>query len=226
MKKKSSIIWGLVLIAAGVLFALNALELVTVNLFFDGWWTLFIIIPCAIGVFTERDKTFNLIGVLVGVLLLLDRQGFIDVDLWKLLVPGIVVIIGVGMLLRGLGRDKSEQLVRELKESGGEMKNGCAVFSGQNLNFDGEPFTGAELTAVFGGVKCDLRGALITQDCVIEASAIFGGVDILLPADVNVKINSTALFGGVSDKTRVAHKDGAVTVYVNGTAMFGGVDIK
>ncbi len=29
---------------------------------FDGWWTLFIIVPCAIGLITDRDKTGSIIG--------------------------------------------------------------------------------------------------------------------------------------------------------------------
>lgn len=51
-------------------------------------------------------------------------------------------------------------------------------FSGQNVKFDGEKFNGTELTAVFGGVKCDLTKAIIEKDVVINATCIFGGVDI------------------------------------------------
>ena len=74
MQKATKIIWGIILIAVGALFALNALGLTTFHLFFDGWWSLFIIIPCTIGLFTERDKTGNLIGIAVGVFLLLCCQ--------------------------------------------------------------------------------------------------------------------------------------------------------
>ena len=101
---------------------------------------------------------------------------------------------------------------------------GCATFTGCNLNYDGEPFEGAELTAVFGGVKCDLRGAVIQADCAIQATAVFGGIDIFVPDTVNVKISSNSMFGGVTNKT-AAHP-GAPTVYVSATSMFGGVTIK
>ena len=87
-------------------------------------------------------------------------------------------------------------------------------------------FEGAELTAVFGGVKCDLRGALIERDCVIHASATFGGIDILLPPSINVQIHSDSLFGGISDKAHRTTIPGVPTVYVNGTCLFGGVDIQ
>ena len=92
------------------------------------------------------------------------------------------------------------------------------------MHYDGEVFEGAELTAVFGGIKCDLRNAVIDKDCAIQVSAIFGGIDILVPDNVNVKVSSNSIFGGVSNKTAVCQN--APTIYISGTCMFGGVDIK
>ena len=57
MKKISSILWGIVLIIVGVIQALNDLKITNIDFFFDGWWTLFIIVPCGIGLYTEREKT-------------------------------------------------------------------------------------------------------------------------------------------------------------------------
>lgn len=225
MKKISSLIWGIVLITAGVLFALNALSITSFDIFFDGWWTLFIIVPCAVGLFTEREKTGNIIGIAVGVFLLLCCQDILSFSmLWKLLVPTVIVIIGLKMVFSGLFGNKANEIIAELKEKGNEPKSCCATFSGCNLNYDGEVFEGAELTAVFGGVKCDLRNAVIDKNCGIQVSAIFGGIDILVPDNINVKVNSNCIFGGISNKTAV-HKT-APTIYINGTCMFGGVEIK
>ena len=55
MKKLNGILWGAALIALGVIWVLNRTNVIDINLFFDGWWTLFIIVPCAIGLITERD---------------------------------------------------------------------------------------------------------------------------------------------------------------------------
>ena len=105
MKKTTKIIWGIILIAAGVLFSLDALGILTFQLFFDGWWTLFIIIPCVISLFTERDKTGSLIGIAIGVFLLLCAQGVLAYDmLWKLLLPIAVIIIGLKMLFSALSK--------------------------------------------------------------------------------------------------------------------------
>lgn len=45
MKKLNSILWGAALIALGVIWVLNSINVININLFFDGWWTLFIIVP-------------------------------------------------------------------------------------------------------------------------------------------------------------------------------------
>ena len=225
MKKTSRIIWGILLIAAGVLFALNAFQITNINIFFDGWWTLFIIVPCGVGLINEREKTGNLIGIAVGVFLLLCCQDILSFTvLWKLLVPAIIVIIGLKMVFSGMFGNKANEIIVQMKQNGNEPKAGCAVFSGCDLNYDGAVFEGAELTAVFGGVECDLRNAVIEKDCAIRATAIFGGIDILVPPNVNVKVSSNSIFGGTSNKTAV-HKD-APTIYVSGICMFGGIEIK
>ena len=225
MKKSSNILWGIVLIAAGILFALNALNITNIDIFFDGWWTLFIIVPCAVGLFTEREKTGNIIGLAIGVFLLLCCRDVLSFAMaWKLLVPAIIVIVGLKMVFNGLFGSKANEMITKMKADGNNPKVGCATFSGCDLNYDGEVFDGAELSAVFGGVKCDLRNAVIEKDCAIQVSAIFGGIDIIVPDHVNVKVSTNTIFGGASNKT-ASHKDGP-TIYISGTCMFGGVEIK
>lgn len=227
MKKVSRILWGFVLVAIGVIIVLNVFEITNFDIFFDGWWTLFIIVPCFIGLFADHEKTGNIIGLLIGVFLLLCCQDVMSFDLfWKLAIPAIIIIIGLKMILGGFIGNKSYKIVKELEADGKTLKNGYAAFSGTKLNYDNEVFESAELTAVFGGVRCDLTNAIIEKDCVINASAVFGGIDIIVPNDVNIKTSSTSLFGGISDKKHQNSKDNAVTIYVNGTCMFGGVDIK
>lgn len=227
MKKISKILWGVALIAVGCIFALNAFGLTDIDVFFDGWWTLFIIVPCLIGLITDQKKTGNLIGLLIGVLLLLCCRDVLGFDmLWKLAIPAIIVILGLKLIFTAIFGDKASKMIKTSRQKGGDVKTGCAVFSGRDMKFDGEIFEGAELTAVFGGVNCDLRNAVIEKDCAIDATAVFGGIDIFLPENVNVKISSNSVFGGVSEKKHRAPVDGNATVYINATGMFGGVDIK
>ena len=142
MQKLNRILWGVVLVAVGVVFALNALHIVDINIFFDGWWTLFIIIPCPVGLITERDKTGNLIGLLIGVFLLLSCRDILDFSmLWKLAVPAVIIVIGLKCIFGGMFGGKTDKIMAEMKADGASVVNGFAAFSGQNLNFDNEVFT-------------------------------------------------------------------------------------
>lgn len=225
MKNFGNILWGLVLISIGVIFGLNALEITDINLFFDGWWTLFIIIPCFIGLFKENEKTGNIIGFFIGIALLLCCQDILKFNLiWKLMFPGILVIIGLSLIFKDLINSKISNEMKKINQKGNIEY--CATFSGQNVKFDNEEFNGTNLTAVFGGVKCDLRNAIINSDQVINAEAIFGGIEIYVPQNVKVKVKSTPIFGGVSDKTSSNKSNKLYTIYINSVAVFGGVEIK
>ncbi len=226
MKKTGKILWGIVIVALGLLFALKAFGL-DFDIFFDGWWTLFIIVPCAIGLFTEREKLGNIIGIVLGVLLFLACQEIISFSLiWKLILPFILILIGLKMIFGGFFNKKADTVSEKMKNDGKEPKDGAAVFSGVHMDFNGQEFYGAELNGIFGGLTCDLYGASIQEDCVINACAVFGGIDVIVPDGVNVKINSTSIFGGVSDKKDRSFHENAPTVYINATCIFGGVDIK
>lgn len=227
MKKLSSILWGVALIIVGVIVALNAADVIDVNVFFDGWWTLFIIVPSVVGLFSESDKTGSIIGIIVGVLLLLASQDVISFSLiWKLALPIVIVIIGVKLIMNGVFGNNSLKKLETKNNNGGSYPIVNAVMTGQKVNCNGEAFHGAELTAVFGGVDCDLSAAIISENCTITATTVFGGIDIKLPDNVNVQTTSNAVFGGVTNSKINKNDPNIPTVYINATCIFGGCDLK
>ena len=227
MSKLKNYIWGILLILLGALVAIDAMGIREIDFFFDGFWTLFIIIPCAVGLITEDDKKGNLIGLIVGVFLLLVCRDIVDIDmLWKLLVPVILIIIGVSLIFKDAFNKKFNTKVKELNAKISSDANYNAFFSGEDLNFNGSKFEGAELNAVFGGMKLDLRNALIEHDVVVHASAIFGGIDIYVPQNLNIKVQSSSLFGGVSGAKNQTVSETVPTIYIKASCIFGGVTLK
>ncbi|MBQ4348608.1 MAG: hypothetical protein IKB94_05135 [Clostridia bacterium] len=229
MKKMSNVLWGLLFIVLGVVFGLSAFDVIEItDIFFDGWWTMFIIVPCTIELFRSRDKTGNIIGIVIGVVLLLACQEILTFDMiWKLLVPAVLVIIGLSLVFKDAFMGKAKKAAfKGFGDKKGSEDTHCATFGSKSIKYDGQTFYGNDLTAVFGSVTCDLRGAVITEDVIINANATFGGIDIFLPDNVNVQIKSTAIFGGTDDKRSLPELPGAPTVYVSSLCLFGGVDIK
>lgn len=229
MYKTSNILWGIVFIVVGIVFGLNALDITDINIFFSGWWTLFIIVPCFIGLFNEKSKTGNIIGLIIGVFLLLGCNNIIDFNLiWKLIVPVSLIIVGISLIFRDSINGKIKKEMKKLNKN--NVKEYYATFGAQDLNFSNEEFNGCNLNAVFGGIECNLKETKIEKDTIVNASAIFGGITIFVPNNVNLKIVSTPIFGGVSDerknKVKVENKNSKVTLYINATCIFGGIDIK
>ena len=225
MKNTRNVLWGLVLIGLGLIFGFNALEITDIDIFFNGWWTLIIIVPSFIDLFKEENKTGNFIGVLVGIVLLLCCQDILKFELvFKLIVPVILVIVGLSFIFKDTFNKKVKEEMKKLNKKNDTEY--CATFGGQQLNFSNEEFKGCNISAVFGGVDCDLTDSIIKEDVIINVSAIFGGVDIKVPNNVKVKVTSTPIFGGVSNERKNPKEENVKTIYINATCIFGGVEIK
>lgn len=220
--KKTNLLWGCVFIILGAILGLNALEVTNINLFFDGWWTLFIIIPSFIDLFKDEDKTGNIIGLFLGMVLLFACQDIIQFDfIWKLFIPFVFILIGLSFIFKGaffLPANKKIQRNNITKEY-------YSTFSSQTISFKNEKLENFDINAIFGGMKCDLKEAILSQDAVIHVSAIFGGVTIYVPENVSVKVSSTSIFGGVSNKSK-NKETSQNTIYIQATCMFGGVEIQ
>ena len=224
--RMSSALWGIVFIIVGLGIIGNIIGIWNFQVFFPGWWTLFIIVPSAASVIRVGAKTVPVSAFIVGVLLLLACQGWFEYEtIEKLIVPIILIVIGGNMIFKNF-RTKEEKKIADLQM--GEQRDYSAFFAGQGVTYnENEIFDGCTMNAVFGSVTLDLRSCIINHDTSIDCSAIFGGIDIFVPSDVNIKISSTPIFGGVGNKIRNrAYIQGAPIVYINALCMFGGVDIK
>ena len=229
MKKFKPIIWGVAIIALGVIFGGNAIGLFNFNVFFDGWWTLFIIVPSVISFFTEKEKLSSLGFLAAGIIFLLAAQNVFSYDVaWKAILAVALIIIGLSIIIKGVFRnDNDKEVEKKIKNLKNDkiMDSQMAIFSGSDRTYNDESFTGSNLVAVFGGVNLDLRNAVFKKDTVIKAFCLFGGIDIKVPKDVQVQIRSGFVFGGISDDRKDKTTKGKYTIYVDAAGGFGGISI-
>ena len=229
MKQFKPIIWGVAIIALGIIFGGNALGLFQLNVFFDGWWTLFIIIPSAISLITEKEKLSSLGFLAAGIILLLAAQNVFDYDVaWKAILAVFLIIVGLGIIIKGVFKNNNdkevEKKIQDLKNDK-IMDSQMAIFSGNDRTYNDEAFTGSNLVAVFGGVSLDLRNATFTKDTVIKAFCLFGGIDIKVPKDIRVQIKSGFIFGGFSDERKDKSEKAKHTIYIDAAGGFGGISV-
>lgn len=223
-KDVTNVLLGLVFIGAGVMVFGAFMDWWDFTLFIPGWWTIFIIIPCLLSIIRNGFHSGTVIGLGIGMILFLSAQDFLQIDAWQLIVPLIFVVIGLSIIFKP-AVNKSFKNVSIPKSPDG-IPDITACFSGNTPTFNDIPFRGCNINVIFGGVEINLRNAVITEDCVINGSVLFGGADIFLPSNVKCKISTMAVFGGVENKFLDSADANAPTVIINPTCVFGGIDIK
>ena len=213
MKNKSAVFWGLILIIVGILFLGNNLEWWNINIFFKGWWSLFIIVPSVYGLFKRGSRSGSVISLAVGILLLLAAQDVISYGMiWKILVPIIIIVVGVSLIF---SNSKPKKMDKNAKEY-------VAVFGGVDEKIN-EIVSDFRAVSIFGNVDIDLRKAKLSKDLYIEAVTVFGGIDIKLPDNVRLNVSGVPIFGGAENKY---NDEGDITVTVHYTCIFGGIDLR
>lgn len=225
MKRNNKIIWGSALVVCGIIWLVCIC--LHINILFDGWWTLFIIVPCICALIGNNDKTGPAIGLGVGVLLLLAEQNVIDWDMfWKIGLAVLVIALGLGMIFGNRRKNADLPPMKTLSRNGKNIRVVNASFGEQNLCFGGEVFEGADVVASFASVHLDLRGAIINEDVELNVDCKFAGLVISAPTDLLVKVTANATFGGVDDKRQVFVSDHTHTLYISGACVFSGIEIK
>ncbi len=239
MKKNNSvgIILGLLFLVIGGGYLAEVLGIIdNFTIFFDGWWSLFIIVPCFFGLFRKDDaKVGYLIGIAIGMFLLLMAQGVLSGEkLWALLIAAVCVLIGVNLIFPKKKRDAvfhtDEKQTDRFDRGNGETGNATTTGTVEHFT-DGEVVEDAvyrEITDATGVTEETTSDNGQTYESAGEmdkilCSAVFSGRDIRVDNSYFNGADLSALFGGIDLNLKNALIRKNVTIDVR--AVFGGIDI-
>jgi len=114
--------------------------------------------------------------------------------------------------------------------SGANYLHAECVFSGTRQRLETQDFLGGKVTTIFGGAEIDLRSVGTKREEVsIKAEAVFGGIELWVPAHWQTIVRGTGVFGGFEDKTFPAAPGASANaprLIITGSAVFGGVVVK
>jgi Domain of unknown function (DUF5668) len=217
---KGRLALGLVLIATGLVLTLEQAGILNASGFLRFWPLLFI----GIGWVKMRQPLEDGQRA-VGVALLAGGGLFqlISVLSWGRAWPLALVCAGSLLLWQAVERPPAPAPAPPLSPYVSEL----ALLGGLKRSLRVPDLRGGYVTAVMGGVELDLRqsrilGASITLDVV----AVWGGIDLKVPADWNVEGLVVPLMGGFEDKTTtLVVSDKAPRFVVRGYAVMGAVVI-
>ena len=139
----------------------------------------------------------------------------------------ILLYVGVHLVIDSYRSNPDQWLQRPIPPAEEGKRICCSVhYGGDEYIYKGEPFHGARLDAFCGGIRLDLREAVITEDEEIDIHTFMGGVELIVPDSLNVETKSRSFIGGVSNETNRKGKDSAPCLHIVASNFFGGVSIK
>ena len=209
---------GLAIMLAGLVLALDSLGLVDGGVFFRLWPLALIAIGVVKLMSPARHGSSAIVWIVAGIaflLVTLGRMSFAGV--WAL----VIFAVGANIAWKafrppGVPRESSSAL------------DVFQFMGGTKTVVTTPDFKGGQATAVMGGCEIDLTGSETAGGpAEISAFAMWGGVDIKVPADWEVRMDGSALLGGFVDSTSRSTESGKRKVLtVKGMALMGGVEAK
>ena len=206
---------GLVLITLGAIFLLTQVSGGRISL--AQWWPL---LPLAGGLVSVLGGNWKG-GLIVTALFsafLLHNLGYLNID-FSALWPVALIVIGAAIFLgrRPFGGVRAAHASENL--------NVASIFSGSNQSAAGEGFRGGNVSATFGSAEIDLRSAEVAEGAAtVNASALFGSINLRVPPDWAVDIRSSVVFGSIESK-RPEPPEPKARLIVTGSCWFGGIQI-
>ena len=228
MKRTGKIIGGIALLAFGIVWALELLDVISISL--EGWWAFFVIIPCFVNIFSDRHKAGAIIGFGIGILLLLAARGIIPWnDIWKYMLCLVAMVWGLSLLFfnkKSCDHCHISGQATPVVLDGSKQHKIDVTFGKQEYRYDGQPFEGADVHVSFGFAGLDLRDADLRDGAVITVDCSFGGIQVRLPKGVCVNNGIDTAFAGVDCDCCTQPSDGCKTLHLKGHCNFGGIEIK
>ena len=215
---------GILLVVVGLLFLMDTLDILNVGSTFAHWWPL-ILILIGFAKLKGQDKAKGTIFFIVGVVFLSATLNIINWGNIFRFWPLILIAIGAVMILK-----RKDELLGERVSSGGvsgDFIRANAIFGGAERIVTSQNLKGGDVMALFGGVDLDLRQARVSPEgCNFTLTALFGGVEVIVPPDWNVSDSGMPIFGGIENKTAAGGEKTGGKAHFTCTVAFGGIEIK
>lgn len=230
------IVVGVLLVLAGFFFMADNFMIFPFyfrHYFFH--WSAIVTLVGIIIVATASNKGFGLFLLLVGGFFMAARivpfsAGIILHNWW----PILLILAGLWIMLK-------HNFSRNNHTDGKYFSNNDSIdpddkvdivnfFGGGDKKIVSKNFKGGSVVSIFGGGDLDMRDANLAPGInTLELVTIFGGTDLIVPANWKVSIRVTSVFGGFDDQRKRVETENIEhdrTLIIKGVILFGGGDIK
>lgn len=149
---------------------------------------------------------------------MLDNFKVVDFNPWQIFWPAVIIVVGLSILFRHSGTQQ-----RLTKEKSDDVS---AILGGIDHINKSTDYKGGKVTAVLGGVKLDLRKAVIKDEATLDVFSLMGGVELFVPENVVVKSKAAVIMGGIENKAQTTSSKNSPSLYITGDIIMAGVEVK
>lgn len=221
---------GAFLILIGVVYFLHATNIIELSLFGSILQHPFALVMVLVGtmiLINSDNKLFGGIIASLGIFFIAkDELGFDGHVFW----PVIIIAVGVYILLKKNTHPKAcngkTHFPHEFQK---DIIDDVAIFGGGSRNIKSDNFKGGDIVAIFGGSEIDLTQCKLAEgENILDVVLLFGGTELIVPRDWDIRMQVTPIFGGFSNKKFRGYDtvDNTRWLVIKGVAMFGGGEIK
>lgn len=240
---RSGVLPGAILVVIGTIILLDHLGIFPAYRLWSLWPGALIVTGVVRLVECPRNRALSVLLIVVGGLFLAANLGYLRLswnEFWPivLIAAGLAMILGRTPLRFRLGTtfipksgSSSSSADTNIPPEAGAF-TASATFGGVERRVSVNNFKGGTVSAFFGGVELDFRGADIEgEEATIYVDVLFGGIELVVPERWTVLHEGQSMFAGYSDETRPPLPDvpGAPPkkrLILRGHIVFGGVTVK
>lgn len=216
MKDLSKYVWGIGFIFVGLILLGKSFDLYEFDLFFDGWWTVFIIVPSIVDLFTKENKITSSLFLVLGIALFCAANDWIEYrNVFSIFWCLVFIAIGIKIII-------NRHVDIKFKKSK-DLPEYAGIFGGCEERCTPK-YKGGSALAIFGSVDLDLSDVELKEDIHIDVFCMFGGITLKTNDKIEVISSTFNVFGGTENKNRTNTKK--YKVFVDGFCMFGAIEIK
>lgn len=232
---KGRYFFGIILIILGAGFLLEQLDIIYFGDIISLYWPSILILIGLSGLFDKKSSKFgNLIVIIVGIMLQVNKLDIIDINLWSFFFPILLILIGLKVVFSknmNFSNSVSVNIGSDFKSNKNIILDDTidefAMLGGISTNNQSQQFKGGKVTAILGGVEIDLRAAKLNNgEGFLDITTIMGGVEVLVPNEWRVEVKGTPILGGWSNKAKNNTNPDAPLLKIKCFTMFGGMEVK
>jgi len=241
---------GLIILIVGIVLLLNRIPQTAQWL--PHWLFTWPMILIVIGLFIGLKHRFRnglgwIIPLIIGLVFLLKDEFVLSQNMQDLTLPVLIIIVGVIIMFNRhrnrhcphphhhfhhnrerLRHSRPRRRAQFTENSTEDFIDVNSTFGNVVKKVVSKKFKGGNINCSFGGTEIDLTQSDIQETIALNLSVTFGGVEIAVPSNWNIKNDISVIFGGVEDKRRQLNntEDATKTLILTGNITCGGLEIK